>query len=352
MAKSHKKEKADENQNYFSAEKFVNDLLARAEVPCDKGSKSFDEHTQVPPYYNEELYKRGQQFYHKHYFAMFISKLFGLIAVLAIPTINSILRFTKQSSSNMTAYRRYMETIFHMCIWYEDEFKPGTKMWDSINEVRSKHSSASKRACTVGLGNITQKDMALTQFGFIGMALTQKEKIGIFHTKPEEWEALIHVWRVIGYLMGIEDRFNICRESVEETTEICNLLIEKVFLPEIEKRDPNFIEMSMYILEGLWCFNPFISAKVFFDIFYITLFNNNVAEMDTKKEYLKLTPGQKRYMNFVLYVITTLEYKIWRLYHNTVHKTSLWLMHVFPFLAYFVFGRKNAHVSILNNKSA
>lgn len=47
--------------------------------------------------------------------------------------------------------------------------------------------------------------MALTQFGFIGIAIMKSKTLG-FTGSDEEFEGFIHVWRTIGYCMGIEDR--------------------------------------------------------------------------------------------------------------------------------------------------
>lgn len=57
---------------------------------------------------------------------MFFGKLNGLLAVLAIPTILKILVKTKESATSMTAYRRYLATIFHTMSWYDHELKPGS----------------------------------------------------------------------------------------------------------------------------------------------------------------------------------------------------------------------------------
>lgn len=54
--------------------------------------------------------------------------------------------------------------------------------------------------------NINQKDMALTQFGFMGFALVRNKMVGIHEATEEEWKAFVHVWRVIGYILGIEDK--------------------------------------------------------------------------------------------------------------------------------------------------
>lgn len=55
------------------------------------------------------------------------------------------------------------------------------------------------------VGGIYQKDMALTQFAFVGYVFIAPISIGL-RNKPEEEEAFNHFWRVIGYMLGIPDR--------------------------------------------------------------------------------------------------------------------------------------------------
>lgn len=80
------------------------------------------------------------------------------------------------------------------------------RLWKSIAEVKNLHNSASKRGCKAGLNGISQKDMALTQFGFIGYQVIRSRYLGVYDATAEDWKALIHLWRVVGYLLGIEDR--------------------------------------------------------------------------------------------------------------------------------------------------
>lgn len=53
---------------------------------------------------------------------------------------------------------------------------------------------------------VSQRDIALTQFGFIGFAVLKPHQFGISQTKEGDWEAYNHFWRVIGYMIGLEDR--------------------------------------------------------------------------------------------------------------------------------------------------
>lgn len=74
---------------------------------------------------------RAQEFYMKNMFAMFVGKLCGLLAVLTIPSILRVLMCTRASSTPFTAYKRYMQTIFHTICWYEHELKPGSRWVDT-----------------------------------------------------------------------------------------------------------------------------------------------------------------------------------------------------------------------------
>ncbi|KAJ8944693.1 hypothetical protein NQ314_009400 [Rhamnusium bicolor] len=195
----------------FSSEEFVENLLNEGSVvPCDETSDSFNNNMKLPPYYDEEIFKKGQDFFHRNIFGIFFSKLLGLIALLTLSASLKILIMTNKSSTEMSAYKRYVSTIFHMCVWYDEDFKPGS-------------------------------------------------------------------------------RFNICRESVTETKEICNLLIEKVFHPALEKSGEDFDKMSKALINGMWVMNPMLAYDVFLIYLHMALENTNSPENRTdfkKTEYL------------------------------------------------------------------
>lgn len=48
--------------------------------------------------------------------------------------------------------------------------------------------------------------MALAQFGFMGFTLLAGDYLGV-NNSSEELEGLIHFWRVIGNMLGMEDKF-------------------------------------------------------------------------------------------------------------------------------------------------
>ncbi|XP_060532412.1 uncharacterized protein LOC132705661 isoform X2 [Cylas formicarius] len=312
-----------------------------ADIPCDDSEESFSS-KELPDFYDETLFRKGQALYHDNIFGIFSAKFFGLLSIL--PSILRVLVHTRMSGSDLAAYRRYMGTIFHMNIWYDHSFMPGSKSWKSIKEVKSMHNSASKRCSKGGLGKISQMDMALTQFGFMGYQLTRSNWFGIGHITDEEWKGFVHLWRVVGYVLGIENRFNICRNSVEETRQICEKLIQKVFVPHVGKQDKDFLKMSEHLTHGLWCMSPLLNFNVVMVTLQLLLENDSG---DIQNRSNKLTTLERITMLSFKIVMLSLKWKVFRLYFNFVRYLELWLMRVCPFLAYYKFGYVNSHVRVL-----
>lgn len=77
---------------------------------------------------------------------------------------------------------------------------------ESLKIVRRKHRIAFKRSTEAGVHKPTQLDMALAQFGFMGYSILSEEYLGI-KTTAEEMEGVVHLWRVIGSMLGMDDKF-------------------------------------------------------------------------------------------------------------------------------------------------
>nr|CAD7204895.1 unnamed protein product [Timema douglasi] len=75
----------------------------------------------------------------------------------------------------------------------------------SLLNVHSRHSAATHKAQKAGLGPISQLDMSLTQFGFMGYGLLYPRKLGLTGNE-DDFEGFIHFWRTIGHVLGIEER--------------------------------------------------------------------------------------------------------------------------------------------------
>lgn len=135
---------------------------------------------------------------------MMFSMYIGLVAILAIPSILNVLVHTKKSSSVASAYKRYMQTIYHTLLWFRNDIKPGTKAWTSIEGVRKFHVLASRSSKSANIGIISQRDLVITQYGFMGFVVMSQKETGV-QANQKELDDFCHLWRVLGSLLGIKD---------------------------------------------------------------------------------------------------------------------------------------------------
>lgn len=97
---------------------------------------------------------------------------------------------------------------------------------------------------------ISQRDMVLTQFAFIGLIVMYPSKFGIHKNVDKTLERLIYFWRVIGSLLGIRDEHNLCNGSLSEVQQRCNEIFAECFTPALKKLSPERFHMAKLILVG------------------------------------------------------------------------------------------------------
>ncbi|XP_026731601.1 uncharacterized protein LOC113496544 [Trichoplusia ni] len=384
-----------------SAEAFVDALLTKeaAEQPSDT-VKHADLVMELPEWFDEKKFNRGRSFYHDNCFALSSAMLMGLVAVFSIPSILRVLMGSRRSNSVYTAYKRYLSTLLHTITWFEHELKPGSLSWQSLYTVRSRHLRASMSSKLKGTGPVSQRDLALTLFGFVGFTTLKPDMYGVRQLQPGDWEAYNHVWKVIGHMIGLEDKYNICRDTYDETREVCRLLQERVFTPCLENVPEHFEHMARVMLDGLWSVNPTVDTEGF--LYSCRVLADVPGYIYTEKDRVDLQARIKKQLNGksldtgvastdlicpaaieglpkrpprLLYyhdydVIETVpeykalsfrsKYKIFfyniymalyssylgRLYFNLNFKFSVYLMRYFPYLAFFRFGIKKSFVNI------
>ncbi|CAG4933291.1 unnamed protein product [Colias eurytheme] len=383
-----------------SVEKFIDGLFTKeaTEQPSDT-QKPEELDMSLPEWYDEKKFNQARRFYWDHCFQFSSSMLLGLVMVFAVPSILKVLISTRRSNSAFTSYRRYLSTVLHTQSWFEYDLKPGSISWKSLFTVRVRHIKAGLGAKSKGLGTVSQRDLALTQFGFIGISMLKPDKFGIRQMEAGDWEAYNHFWRTIGHLIGLEDKYNICRPTFEETRQVCQILLERVFTPCLENVPEYFEHMARAMLDGMWCVNPSIDVdglmywtKYMADVpGYVynesdrytfqnrlrtllkgkpedtgvevnalipeplvegtcrskrLLYLHDYDKMESVPEYKSLNFGARRKMAFN--AILGYIYSTWlgRWYFNLNFRFSVLLMKYFPYLAFFRFGFFASFVNI------
>ena len=234
------------------------------------------------------------------------------------------------------------------------------RAWHSLAAVRRMHLNVSKKSDKAGSGIISQKDMAITQFTFMGMHLYCPDKLGIVGSQ-EQFEAFNHLWRVIGYMLGTEDQYNLCGETWSDTRNRCEALKEDLLIPGLQFPSPEFENYTRTAVDGMKMFEPIIHYETiiyfikrllgvpnhhYFESEALAQNSNNIKVIQQLGLYTRF----RVFLNVIIYQFLTPMF-VFRWIFNVLRIISS-LLDKYPVLAIWKFGKKNAYVQILKANKA
>ncbi|KAF9195432.1 hypothetical protein BGZ51_000006 [Haplosporangium sp. Z 767] len=214
----------------------------------------------VPEWVDWEQIRRGQEVYWRY--CLFISHAllhYSLAGGFAIPNISKVLSSTGYLSGKKTKERVLETSQFVLDVVHSVEYLlPGTgAAWESIVQVRLLHANVRSRLSRISRAHskyynveehgvpINQEDLLGTLFSFSNvMWRVMDEKMDVNMTKQER-EDYLHLWRYIGYMMGVDDvlnaaispeRADACLESIilhladpdTESGRLCEALLKNM----------------------------------------------------------------------------------------------------------------------------
>jgi hypothetical protein len=270
----------------------IRSLYSGYDVPADRNNKK----DFVPPeWLDMKKFMLGQNFAIKHTASLCFAELLSLFMIFNFKGGLDALIYTNKSNTPFTAFKRYTSTFNRVYSWYT------TNIWDAsttgarnISTVRAMHRNLRdhinnetkvelnekihiKNPCSPLTNFIiddarksvseiksskcpynffphryymSQLDMFGTQFAFIGLVVLYPEKFGIYATE-KELDAFLHVWAGIGYLLGIEDEYNLCLGGLNQCKERVAFFIEEWVKPNFRDVEPEWEHMSRSVVEGV-----------------------------------------------------------------------------------------------------
>lgn len=207
-----------ENINKLFLQLRSNEDLSKADLP-DSVKNYFEQTKSLPDWIDQDKVAAGQKVFAKHGPQIALSLLCkSLPEAYACANGAKVLyatgRMTQRDGSLEMFTRRLMETsqfVVNVCI--PGGLEPGGKGIITAQKVRLIHAAIRyyiKRHewPTEKYGEpINQQDMAGTLQSFSTLIIEGLEKMSIDLTE-EEKEGYYHCWRVVGYVMGVDDELN------------------------------------------------------------------------------------------------------------------------------------------------
>ncbi|XP_032687054.1 uncharacterized protein LOC116851596 [Odontomachus brunneus] len=292
----------------------------------------------LPDWYDEKLFKIHQSLYARNIISFVIGVLVGFIGLFAVPSISKVLWYVKGSHTPCLAYKRYYQTLLYMHhVYLADLQNSDDKFYKYINTIRYKHTFNSNKARNGNGEGIYQRDMVLTQVAAIGYIFVMPEVFGL-RIKPEEEMAMIHVWRVMGRMLEIPDRINVCRKDVAETRELFLMLIDK-FSAHLNNPSPEYNELTNALLDGLWYGNIGINKEAFLMFIYQL---NNVKHKISLRWYNWIILKCYKFI-FRLLLIPYIG-PVTKIIFNKTILITLYFAQNLPLIAWMSFGRKKSQL--------
>ncbi|XP_034240164.1 uncharacterized protein LOC117644662 [Thrips palmi] len=119
---------------------------------------------------------------------------------------------------------------------------------------------------------LSQAEMAITQWGFFGLFICKPEVFAAPRATRRELEGLVHMWAVLGYCLGIEDRFNWGLGGLDVVLRRSEEFLRYVAVPSLRalvKQGPDRWEhMSRAMMDGMRAFVPLPSFEA--NLAYLT----------------------------------------------------------------------------------
>jgi len=223
------------------------DLILADSCPCsDPSITSFVQmYSEVPEWVDWEKVRRGQEVFIRDLPACGMSLYYlSLVGGFSAPLITKVLRATGYlTSGRKQVVRRLADTsqMIFECLM-PDSLLPHNKGWQSVLRVRFLHGQVRRRLKARPYWKekewgtpINQEDMVATLLAFSYNVLAGIELI---HGKPvsaDEQESYIHVWRYIGWLIGVDDLHNPCT-SVDRAKAALESIVMHLLEPDEDSR--------------------------------------------------------------------------------------------------------------------
>ncbi|KAF0292319.1 hypothetical protein FJT64_009670 [Amphibalanus amphitrite] len=238
--------------------------------------------SQPPDWLDDRKLARARRLHELYWPVINNSQVMSLF--LSFTTIGARpLVYTRRSDTVPRARRRYLETALYTLTWvFGDVWLPTDTAFSNADKVRAMHRRVTEQLEGKDLAEVdlpapgrcplaalrgdlgpppaeparptrflSQLDMVLTQWFFVGLVVLHPEKFGLAHLTDDDLECFVHLWRSIGHRLGVAERHNLCVGSLTQVRALCLQLERRVLVPQLRHPDRCWLGLTHALFDGL-----------------------------------------------------------------------------------------------------
>lgn len=324
-------------------ESYVINLKSEGASLISDEQPSFDE---TPDWLDVAQIELAKKLYQRHFMAMNFAHLSGLLLLVRVDSIHQTLALTGQSDSVAKLFKRYYDTLCHVKCWYEGDFlDPKDPARQSLQTVRGMHNKVSQTlnsshehkwpgatGCPLadingnlpmGITHISQYDIMITQFAFIGLIVLHPNQMGLLSDfERSDLQALVDFWRLIGFYLGVGDKYNLCSYQLDDVIAICRAMSGLVYRHSLNQRSissqPGI--MSVNVARAV----KFIPMLTFYGIMRhaYRVLGHDTHELEARRSYYSALS----YSLMDLVMCRLLRYRFLRSFNNGLIRLSIFVV--------------------------
>ena len=139
--------------------------------------------------------------------------------------------------------------------------------------------------------------MSGTQFAFMGLPLLYPEKFGMAGASDGELEGFVHFWRCIGWMLGLDDRFNFCQlDNLSDARRWASYFVQQLVLPmlKISLRE-EYEQMGRVVVLGANNYFPYSYESLFLFVAWVL----DMPSVHIEKQVTQLSYRRFKVLTFI-----------------------------------------------------
>jgi len=210
---------------------------------------------ELPPNFDMTKFHRGRRFFKDNIYSCSKAMFFSLVIGMSIPEFLEALVFTEETNTPAKALKRYLYTYGHVLKWhYGNVWQKDSAAHNSILLVRSMHEKVRNKMHAAKSNKdrlfLSQYDMGVVLSGFMGGVIMYPNFGGIICSR-NDLDDYVYFWYAIGYLLGIEDKYNICANGLDYALTVCKEIEQDIVYKSMKTPPVEYTEMTNALLHSV-----------------------------------------------------------------------------------------------------